>query len=209
MKKRGRKTKLTKTIQRDVCRIIALPCTIRSACEACGISESTFNHWITRGEAGERPFSEFSTAVTRARGVGKVKIARSILDSDDVRVKLEYLARVYPDEFGRREVVPLPLQPPPPPPDLSRSIRVTCGGVDVGEYMRLKGELRTIESELKAIGAFPDFPMVDAGSTAPCEPGSSDDHTIQNKSSGERPVVGDGERVIGWTDEADVEADLS
>ena len=102
MKKHGRKTKLTKTIQRDVCRIIALPCTIRSACEACGISESTFNHWITRGEAGERPFSEFSTAVTRPRGVGKVKIARSILDSDDVRVKLEYLARVYPDEFGRR-----------------------------------------------------------------------------------------------------------
>jgi hypothetical protein len=137
-----------------------------------------------------------------------VKIARSILDSDDVRVKLEYLGRVYPDEFGRREAVPLPLQPPPPPPDLSRSIRVTCGGVDVGEYMRLKGELRTIESELKAIDALSDFPMVDASSTAPGETGSSDDHTIQNKSGGERPIVGDGERVIGLTDEADVEADL-
>jgi hypothetical protein len=74
--------------------------------------------------------------------------------------------------------------------------------------MRLKGELRTIESELKAIGALPDFPMVDASTTAPGEPGSSDDHTIQNKSGGERPIVGDGERVIGWTDEADAEADL-
>jgi hypothetical protein len=74
--------------------------------------------------------------------------------------------------------------------------------------MRLKGELRTIESELKAIGALPDFPLVDASSTAPGEPGSSDDHTIQNKSSDECPIVGDGERVIGWTDEADVEADL-
>ena len=170
MKKRGRKTKLTKSLQRELCRIIALPCTIRSACEACAISESTFNDWIRRGETDEQPFSEFSAAVTRARGKGKVKIAESILNSDDVRVKLEYLARVYPNEFGRREVVPLPLEPPPPPPDLSRSIRVTCGGVDVGEYMRLKGELRTIESELKAIGALPDFPMVDA-STAPGEPG--------------------------------------
>jgi hypothetical protein len=61
---------------------------------------------------------------------------------------------------------------------LSSSIRITCGGVDVGEYMRLKGELRVIEAELKAIGALPDFPMVDASSTAPGEPGSSDDHTI-------------------------------
>jgi hypothetical protein len=44
---------------------------------------------------------------------------------------------------------------------------------------------------------------VDASSTAPGEPGSSDDHTIQNKSGGERPIVGDGERVIGLTDEAE------
>jgi hypothetical protein len=37
-----------------------------------------------------------------------------------------------------------------------------------------------IEAELKAIGALPDFPMVDASSTAPGEPGSSDDHTMQD-----------------------------
>jgi hypothetical protein len=89
---------------------------------------------------------------------------------------------------------------PPPPPDLSRSIRVTCGGVDVGEYMRLKGELRTIESELKAIGALPDFPMVDASSTAP---ESNDGYAAQNKSGTHQPVVGAGGHVIGWTDEQD------
>jgi hypothetical protein len=136
-------------------------------------------------------------------------IVRSLLDEKDWRPRLELLARVYPDEYGRREIVPLPPQPPPPPPDLSRSIRFTCGGVDVGEYMRLKGELRVIEAELQAIGALPDFPVMhEPASTAPSEPGSSDDHTIQNKSDGGRPIVGDGERVIGWTDEADVEADL-
>jgi hypothetical protein len=138
-----------------------------------------------------------------------VKTARSILDSDDVRVKLEYLARVYPDEFGRREVVPLPLQPPPPPPDLSRSIRVTCGGVDVGEYMRLKGELKTIEAELKAMGALPDFPVIDEPpSTAPAQPESSDGHATQAEGGGRRPIVGAGGRVIGWTDDPNVEWNL-
>ena len=99
-----------------------------------------------------------------------MKIARSILDSDDVRVKLEYLARVYPDEYGRREIVPLPLQPAPPPPDLSRSIRFTCGGVDIGEYMRQKAELRVIEAELKTMGALRDSPVVEAPPNTPHEP---------------------------------------
>jgi hypothetical protein len=66
--------------------------------------------------------------------------------------------------------------------------------------MRLKGELRTIESELKAIGALPDFPMVDASSTAP---ESNDGYAAQNKSGTHQPVVGAGGHVIGWTDEQD------
>ena len=87
----------------------------------------------------------------RARGVGKIRIARSILDSDDARVKLEYLSRVYPAEFGRREVVPLPPQPPPPEP----SIRFTVHGVpdvDVSRFMELK-------AKLAAAGIKTDFPV--------------------------------------------------
>lgn len=80
-----------------------MPSTIRSACEACNVPTSTFNDWIRRGETGERPFSAFSAAVTRARGRGKIKLQRDILSSDDPRVKLEYLARVYPAEFARTE----------------------------------------------------------------------------------------------------------
>jgi len=155
--KRGRKTKLTKTLQRQLCKIIAMPCTIRSACQSCNLAESTFNDWVRRGEAGEPLFSEFAAAVMRARGIGKVKIAQSILDSDDVRVKLEYLARVYPDEFGRREIVPLPPQPPRPPPDLSKSIRFTCHGapdVDLRQFMELK-------AKLEAAGIKTDFPIRD------------------------------------------------
>jgi hypothetical protein len=110
--KRGRRTKLTPTLQRRLCKIIAMPCTIRSACEATGTGEATFFEWLSRGEKGEQPFAEFTEAVMRARGDGKTKILRSIWDSDDVRVKLEALARIYPAEFGRVDVRPLP-QPEP------------------------------------------------------------------------------------------------
>jgi hypothetical protein len=208
LKTRGRRTLLCAKLQKEICGYLSDCCTIRTACEATGISESSFYLWVEKGEEGRSPYKEFSEAITRARGRAKARIVHSLLDEKDWRARLELLARVFPDEYGRREPVPPPPAPPPPPPDLSRSIRVTCGGVDVGEYMRLKGELRVIESELKAIGALPDFPVVDASSTAPGEPGSSADHTIQNKSGGERPIVGDGERVVGWTDEAGGEADL-
>jgi hypothetical protein len=78
----------------------------------------------------------------------------------------------------------------------------------VGEYIRLKGELRVIEAELKAIGALPDFPVMhEPASTAP---ESHDGYAAQNKSGTHEPIVGAGGRVIGWTDEdaTDADADL-
>jgi hypothetical protein len=110
--KRGRRTKLTPTLQRQLCKIIAMPCTIRTACESCSVSETAFFAWVRRGEKGEKPYAQFVQRLMRARGQGKTKILRSIWDSGDVRVKLEALARIYPDEFGRVDVRPLP-QPEP------------------------------------------------------------------------------------------------
>lgn len=111
--KRGRRTKLTPELARRLCKIIAMPCTIRSACEATGTGEATFFQWLSRGEKGEQPFAEFAQAVMRARGQGKTKILRSIWDSDDMRVKLEALARIYPDEFARTDARPQLPQPEP------------------------------------------------------------------------------------------------
>jgi hypothetical protein len=92
-----------------LCKIIAMPCTVRSACQATGTGEATFFEWLSRGEKGEQPFAEFAEAVTRARGQGKVKVQRNIWDSNDPRVKLELLARIYSDEFGRVEVREIPV----------------------------------------------------------------------------------------------------
>lgn len=159
-------------VHEQICGYLSNCCTIRTACEVTDISETAFFEWIRRGEAGERPFAQFAQAVTRARGRAKARNVRSLLDEKDWRPRLELLARVYPDEYGRREIVPLPPQPAPPPPDLSRSIRFTCRGVDVGDYMRPKSELRVIEAELKAMGVLPDFPEIDAPPNTAPEPGS-------------------------------------
>ena len=46
----------------------------------------------------------------RARRRAKARIVRLLLDEKDWRPRLELLARVYPGEYGRREIVP-PAEP--------------------------------------------------------------------------------------------------
>jgi len=110
--KRGRRTKLTAALARRLCKIIAMPCTVRSACESCSVSETAFYAWVRAGEKGQKPFAQFVQRLMRARGQGKTKILRSIWDSDDVRVKLEALSRIYPAEFARTDARPQPQQEP-------------------------------------------------------------------------------------------------
>src|SRR5262249_5014835 len=78
-----------------------------------------------RGVAGEQPFAQFREALTRAKGQGKAKLVKSIIDSGDWRARLEMLARVYPSEYARTEprviIVQQPPAPPLPPPITSVS----------------------------------------------------------------------------------------
>jgi hypothetical protein len=124
-KKRGRRTLCTLQKIKALCTFLSRACTIRTACEATGISEASFHDWIARGEQGEKPFSEFLDAVTRARGQGKAKLVKSIIDSGDWRAWLEMLARVYPSEYARTEprviVVQQNQAPQMPPPVTERS----------------------------------------------------------------------------------------
>jgi hypothetical protein len=115
-KRPGRRTLCTPEKTKELCKLISHACTIRTACEASNVSESAFNHWIRRGEAGEKPFSQFAAAITRARGKAKVRLVRSIANADDWRAKLELLARVYPSEYARTEPRVIVIQQPPPPP---------------------------------------------------------------------------------------------
>jgi hypothetical protein len=114
MKTRGRRILLCAKLQKQICGYLSDCTTVKTACEASGISLSSFFLWIEKGEKGQSPYKEFSDAVTRARGKAKVKIVRSLLDEKDWRPRLELLARVFPDEYGRREIVPQVEQERPP-----------------------------------------------------------------------------------------------
>jgi hypothetical protein len=106
-----------------LCNFIAGACTIKTSCEACGVSEKSFHEWIARGATGEQPFAQFREALTRAKGRAKTKLVKSIIDSGDWRARLEILARVYPSEYARTEprviIVQQPPAPPMPPPTTS------------------------------------------------------------------------------------------
>jgi hypothetical protein len=107
--KRGRRTLCTAQTTKALCDDLAHACTIKTACEAQGISVTSFHEWVRRGEAGEEPFAQFAAAVRRARGRGKAALVRSILEHPDWRGKMELLARVYPDEYARTAERPAPV----------------------------------------------------------------------------------------------------
>ena len=111
----GRRTLCTSEITKALCKYVCDACTLRTAAEAVGISLTSIHEWVRRGEAGEKPFMQFAEALSRARGFGKAKMVKSIIDSGEPRVLLEYLGRVYPNEYGRSEPRTIVINRPPPP----------------------------------------------------------------------------------------------
>ena len=175
--KRGRRTLLNVKLQKQICGYLSDCCTVRTACEASGISESSFFLWIEKGEQGQSPYKEFSDAITRARGRAKARIVRSLLDEKDWRARLEVLARVFPDEYGRREIIPPPPAPPPRPPDLSKSVRVTYHGVPDVNLM----EFWDMKRKLEAAGiSTEDFPMRDDQPQAVKTPAAKDNELVDS-----------------------------
>jgi hypothetical protein len=75
MKTRGWRTLLCAKLQKQICGYLSDRTTVKTACEASGISLSSFFLSIEKGEKGQSPYKEFSDAVTRARGKAKVKLS--------------------------------------------------------------------------------------------------------------------------------------
>ncbi len=87
--------------------LLAGGCCVRTACEATGLSESTFYDYLRRADrehSGHEPrFLEFSQRFTRARGDGKAKLIGFVAEAarTDWRAALALLERIAPDEYGR------------------------------------------------------------------------------------------------------------
>ena len=72
-KARGRKTLLDATTEREIVNAIRAGAYDWVAAQAAGIARSTFYDWMARGRVGERPFSDFSDKVARARAEARRK----------------------------------------------------------------------------------------------------------------------------------------
>lgn len=68
----GRKTKLDKTVQNKIVKVLKTGATVADACRYAGITTTTYYNWIERGETGEPEFLEFLDASTRAQVDAKV-----------------------------------------------------------------------------------------------------------------------------------------
>jgi hypothetical protein len=115
----GRKTRCTAQLQAQFCEALAECHTIKGACVAARISESTFYLWLAKGMTGEEPYLEFLELVQLARARGRVALVESIITDKDWRAKAWYLERTWPEDFGpvahRFMVKEVPQAPPPAP----------------------------------------------------------------------------------------------
>lgn len=108
---RGRTTKLTPELQRNLCAVIGAGNYIVTACNYVGISQSIFFEWLQRGE-GTHPvkpqtkqFTEFSEAIRKAEAQAEAtRVARIAKAGQDGIWTADawYLERRYPERWGRR-----------------------------------------------------------------------------------------------------------
>src|SRR3990167_9088242 len=68
----ARPTKLNKTVQNNIVKLLKSGVSIADACSHTGIAESTFYEWQQRGNNGDADYTEFSEKVSRARNNAKV-----------------------------------------------------------------------------------------------------------------------------------------
>jgi hypothetical protein len=159
-------------------------CTIRTACEATNISQTSFFEWIRRGEAGERPFAQFAQAVTRARANGKIALVRQILADKDWRAKAWYLERCWADEFGRTVERPLPPRPPEPPPDLSKSVKLEVPEALVQQMLEDNARMAKALDKLPAGGAIhPRTGVITLADGTVISPDDSEPRTEQSQNA--------------------------
>jgi hypothetical protein len=131
---RGRKTLLTPTLQARVCKLLRGGCNIKTACNICGVGETTFHEWKNRGRCGEETYASFFSETSRARDSFKADLLNIVVKAADKEARhAEWLLeRYWPNEFGRsepREIIlvrePAPLRVESQPPQVRTETRWT------------------------------------------------------------------------------------
>jgi len=108
----GRQSKLNKTTLKEILKYITMGISFKDSCIYMGIGESTFYVWIQKGEKSiknktETIYREFVEGIRQAEIAGKLRRVGIIVkhENEDPKLALEMLARKYPEEFGRKEII--------------------------------------------------------------------------------------------------------
>lgn len=101
----GRPTKLTPALQARIVKLVREGNYPETAAQSEGVHRDTYYSWMERGRKGEKPFAEFSDAVTRARATAQRKMLAHVAKAapKDPENARWYLERTAPDLYGRRD----------------------------------------------------------------------------------------------------------
>src|SRR5438552_10597116 len=103
--RRGRPTLVTFALKQRICAMLERGHTVKTTVAALGVSPRCYHDHCEQDAA-------FFAATQRARACGRVRIAESILDSQDWRAKAWYLERTDPEQYARTEERQIVIQPP-------------------------------------------------------------------------------------------------
>jgi len=97
------KTKLNKKTQAVIVKALKNCLTIKDACDLAGITKSTFFHWMEQGEAGKKPYKDFSDTIKRAEPETKEALVGDIRKDKHWTSKAWILERRWPNDWGRKD----------------------------------------------------------------------------------------------------------
>jgi hypothetical protein len=104
----GRPTKLTPTLQRQLCKAVASGLYLEVACELVGVGRSTTYRWLSQADGGEPKYVAFRDALKKARAQAEQRALAAVLRAGK-RSWLPmawFLERSAPQRWGRRDRTP-------------------------------------------------------------------------------------------------------
>ena len=115
MAKLGRKCKLTPELQSKICKYIEDGNYAIHACQAVGITTSTFYDWIKQGELDSSSnrstkFSDFYDSIKESEAksvVFHMSVIHKAGKAGEWAASMTWLERRFPDMFGKRQVEPV------------------------------------------------------------------------------------------------------
>jgi len=101
----GRPTKCTPELTEKICEYLASGCYVCTACDLCGIDQSTYHRWRERGENGEEPYCEFVKAIKDAEARAEARAVALVQKAmvDDWKAAMTWMERKFPDRWSRGE----------------------------------------------------------------------------------------------------------